>query len=299
MGQKHEQLHISILIISLLLASTLAGCAGQKETNGVVAILTDFGAQDYYVGAIKGTVLATYPQAQVMVAAAEIPAFDVHQAAVTLLFTAQEFPPGTVFLAIVDPGGGAEQRTIAMKTANGQFFIAPDNGLLTLVEQELGATAIHAITNPEWTQPPRRDFVFPWRDIYPPSAAHLAAGKPIADAGPAVDDLVHLAIQPAHQEGNRATGTMLSIDRFGNIQTNIPGEIMDALGLSIGDSARVTAGDKTLDAKFVHLYGDVPKGDPLVFVGGPGFVEVAINWGNAAEDLGAQVEMPLTIEAIR
>jgi hypothetical protein len=136
MGQKHEQLHISILIISLLLASTLAGCIGQKETNGVVAILTDFGAQDYYVGAIKGTVLATYSQAQVMVTTAEIPAFDVHQAAVTLLFTAQEFPSGTVFLAIVDPGGGAEQRAIAMKTANGQFFVAPDNGLLTLVEQE-------------------------------------------------------------------------------------------------------------------------------------------------------------------
>jgi len=147
MGQKHEQLHISILIISLLLAGTLAGCVGQKEPNGVVAILTDFGAQDYYVGAIKGTVLAAYPQAQVMVTTAEIPAFDVHQAAVTLLFTAQEFPPGTVFLAIVDPGGGAGQRAIAMKTANGQFFVSPDNGLLTLVEQELGATAIHAITN--------------------------------------------------------------------------------------------------------------------------------------------------------
>jgi S-adenosylmethionine hydrolase len=95
------------------------------------------------------------------------------------------------------------------------------------------------------------------------------------------------------------TGTMLSIDRFGNIQTNISGEMMDALGLSIGDLTRVTTGDKTLVAKFVHLYGDVPEGDPLVFVGGPGFVEVAINLGNAAEALGAEVEMLLTIEATR
>jgi len=296
MSRNHRWVHLWILIIGLFLIGTLAGCADRKETNGVVAILTDLGAQDYYVGAIQGTVLATYPQAQVMVTTAEIPAFDVHKAAVTLLFTAQEFPPGTVFLAIVDPGGGSEQRAIAMKTANGQFFVAPDNGLLTLVEQELEATAIHAITNPAWTQPPRRDFVFPWRDLYPPAAAYLAIGKPIADAGPAVDDLVRLSIQPTHQEGSRVTGTVLTIDRFGNIQTNIPGEMMDTLGLSIGDPVRVTVGEETLEAHFVHIYGDVPQGDPLVFVGGPGFVEVAINWGNAAEALGTQVEMLLTVE---
>lgn len=285
----------ALFMLIVLVAPMLCGFAKPPEPTGLIALLSDYGEKDFYVGTVKGVIYGIFPGARVVDISHDVTPFDVREGAVTLLLAARKFPAGTVFVGMVDPGVGTERRAIAVETENDQFFVGPDNGLFTLVMQEFGAREIREITNQEWMLTPVSD-TFHGRDIFAPAAAHLARGEPLGDAGPFVQDPFWLSIRPARLEGDKLLGEVLLIDRYGNIQTNITREMFDRLGLAVGDGVSVQLGDQTINSRIQRTYGDAPEGESLVLVASTDFVEIAINMGSAAEEYGAEVGAPVIVQ---
>lgn len=292
---------ICLGVIVPLLASVL-GCA-QEVTATVtsvptktIAFLTDYGTKDFYVGAVKGRILQINPEARIIDITHEVTPYDIHEGAVTLLLAAREFANDTVFLAIVDPGVGTERRPIAAQTNDGKIFVAPDNGLLTFVFQELGVKEVRQITNESWMRPGERSYSFHGRDVFGPVAAHLSLGKSFSEVGPVITDYVTLPINPSKVEDGKLIGQVLWIDQYGNVQVNITGAQAKDAGWKINDRIRIQVGKAApFVAPFVHTYGDVPEGDPLIFQASTDFLEISINMGNMAEFLGAEIGAPVEL----
>src|SRR5688500_9276865 len=173
----------------------------------VVALLTDFGHQDHYVGAVKGAVLTACPKAVIVDVGHEVPAHDVMAAAFALAACYRSFPKGTVFVAVVDPGVGSERRPLALQ-AGGYFFVGPDNGIFTLVLADAARPKVHEITN-------RRlcakviSHTFHARDVFGPVAGHLARGTRLSSVGPPVREWVTFALPPVRQRGGEWVATVL------------------------------------------------------------------------------------------
>ena len=242
---KLKKIGLLMMVVVLLLSTPLLSWAAPPdEPNGLIALLTDYGERDFYAAALKGVIYSIYPQAKVVDITHEVEPFNIHEGAVTLLLAARAFPPGTIFVAVVDPGVGTERRSIIVKTQNNLFFVGPDNGLLTLVMQEFGVQEIREITNEKWMRLPV-SYTFHGRDIFAPAAAHLAQGWPLAEAGPIVTDPIWLPIEVARVEDGKVIGQVLMIDQYGNIQANITGDLLAQIGLSVGDAVSVQVGDIT------------------------------------------------------
>jgi len=242
-----------------------------------IALLTDFGLQDPYVGAMKGAILTVCPEVTLVDLAHEIPAHDVLAGALALEACFTVFPEGTVFLAIVDPGVGSSRRAIAVE-AGGRLFVAPDNGLLSLVLAAQPGAHAHAITSPSLARAEISP-VFHGRDLFGPVAAHLARGLPIAEVGPAVSDLVRLDLPPAERTGEGWQGRVLHVDRFGNLTTSLRAGEIAPLGTPSAGSLEVRAGGRVLP--FVRTYADVALGEPCALVGSGGRIEIAVREGRA------------------
>lgn len=293
---KVKKLGLILMFVLLLVSSPLLyESASAQEMNGLIALLTDYGERDFYAGALKGLIYSIYPDAKVVDITHDIEPFNIHEGAVTLLLAARSFPQGTVFVAIVDPGVGTERRAIIVRTNNNLFFVGPDNGLMTLVMQEFGVQEIREITNESWMRLPV-SYTFHGRDIFAPTAAHLAQGWPMAEAGPIVTDPIWLPIEPARVEGGKVIGQVLMIDQYGNIQANITKGLLEQIGLSLGDLVSVQVGNVQETSPFLRTYGDVPEGEDLIFIASTDFVEISINMGNAAEKFGARIGLPVVIE---
>ncbi len=186
----------------------------------LITLLTDFGTSDYYVAAIKGVLLQVAPTVAVVDVTHDIGPQDVVGAAMVLRQVWPWFPPGTVHLAVVDPGVGSKRRIIAGRY-NGQYVVAPDNGLVSMVHRELRVEAMHLVENRRYMLP-RISATFQGRDIMAPVASHLAAGLPIGRLGPATDRLEIIPIAtPTKLEDHTLVGEVLCVDRFGNLVTNI------------------------------------------------------------------------------
>jgi S-adenosylmethionine hydrolase len=242
----------------------------------MIALLTDFGLQDPYVGAMKGAILTVWPEATLVDLVHEIPAHDVLAGALALEASYGAFPEGTVFLAVVDPGVGSPRRPLAVQ-AGGRLFVAPDNGLLTCVLVAHGDARAHVIANPALA---RREVspVFHGRDLFGPAAAHLARGLPIAEVGPLVSDLVRLEL-PVRRTRDGWQGEVLHADRFGNLTTTLRDVDLAALGTPGPGRLEVLVAGRVLP--FVRTYSDVPEGEPCALVGSGGRLELAVNRGRA------------------
>ena len=240
-----------------------------------LTLTTDFGTADTYVAQMKGVILARVPTATIVDATHAVPPQDVRRAALLVADLADAFPPGSVHVAVVDPGVGT-CRAILAAAAGGQFYLAPDNGLLTVIFDRQPAAAVHAVTNPQH----RRAAVsqtFHGRDIFAPAAAALLAGVPIEELGPRVTDCVRLDGLTAMWEPDGLVGHIAWADHFGNLVTTIPAAWMPE------DPARLRlcVGQHTLHG-LRQCYADVPPGTPLVLVGSSGRLEIAVNGGSAA-----------------
>lgn len=286
-------------LLMTLAPAALAQSPAQRVSNGIVAFVTDWGERDFYVGAAKGVALSIFPEVTLVDISHYVEPYDIMEGAVTLMLAAREFPSGTTFVAVVDPGVGTERRPIVVHTENDLFFVGPDNGLFTLVMQEFGVKNVYHITNPSFMRPGKISYSFHGRDIFTPTATHIAAGRPVADVGPAVDDYIVMDIQPARREGDALLGEIIFVDVYGNMQANIDVKLVDELGLAFGDEVWVTVGDTRILSKFVNTYGDVPVGDDLVFIASTDLVEISVNFGNAAERFGAGIGAPVRIEPAR
>ncbi|MDQ1472902.1 MAG: hypothetical protein QOJ99_4382 [Bryobacterales bacterium] len=243
----------------------------------IVTLLTDFGLADHYVGAMKGAVLSVCPQAQLIDISHEVAPYQILQAAYTLSQAWQTFPAGTIHLVVVDPGVGSARRPILVE-AGGHYFIAPDNGVLTMVlNSQPRYAATHLTARQYFRQTVSQ--TFHGRDIFAPVAGHLATGVPPADFGEAIDDPVILPI----------TGMVLSIDRFGNIITSFGWDDLDpGFELILGD---------TVIQRRCRSYSEAQLGELFAIKGSGGFVEVSLNQGNAARALG--VSRGTTVEIRR
>jgi len=253
----------------------------------VIALLTDFGTQDHYVGAMKGAILTVCPEAQLVDIVHEVAPHDVEAAAFMLAAAHVAFPPGTVFLAVVDPDVGSSRRALAME-ARGWRFVAPDNGLLTLLLADDAAARLHEITNAGLYRH-EVSATFHGRDVFGPVAGHLARGLPLEEVGPPVHDPVRLSLPPVRRhDGTEWESEVVHVDRFGNLTTNLTRrDLEDILAVLDADRAGVVVVVEGAELPLARTYSDVSEGEACALVGSAGRLEIAVNGGSAARLLGA------------
>jgi S-adenosylmethionine hydrolase len=259
----------------------------EPERGGLLVLLTDFGDRDYYVGAVKGAAYRANPRVRVESITHHVAPFDVREGAVTLSLAAREYPRDAVFVAVVDPGVGDHQRAIALRTRAGRTYVAPDNGLLTLVAREEGIAEVRDITGfrPLERVPSK---TFHARDLFVPTGALLAGGTPLRRVGPALDGIRKLALaEPAFEDG-ALKGMVVRVDRHGNVVTNIPRQLVDAARLARGDRLSITVGSRTFDAPLAAASADVAEGRALARLDSLGRVELAVRKGSLALRIGAR-----------
>ncbi len=246
----------------------------------VITLLTDFGVADTYVGQMKGAILAIAPAATLVDLTHAVPAQDVFAGAFLLWTAVAAFPPGTVHLAVVDPGVGSSRRALAVQTQRGDRLVGPDNGLLMPAAERLGGigSAVGLAT------PASASATFHGRDVFAPAAARLAAGAPLRDLGRPVTDLVELSLPTANEDG----GQVVHVDVYGNLITNIPAD-------SLARDSVVAVGDAQVP--LVAFYEQAQPGALLALIGSAGLLEISVRNGSAAERLGARRGTPVTLSS--
>ncbi|MCP4246330.1 MAG: SAM-dependent chlorinase/fluorinase [bacterium] len=257
----------------------------KPEDRPIITLLTDFGTQDWYVAAVKGVILQIAPEAVVVDVTHDIEPQDIVQAAFVLRRTLEWFPPGTIHLAVVDPGVGSSRRILAGRYA-GQYVVAPDNGLITMVHHELPVEAVHQVANRAFALR-SVSATFHGRDIMAPAAAHLAAGVTVRQLGPPTDHVEVLKLAaPRREAGPRLIGEVLCIDRFGNLITNIT---RHELMRTFRKTRAVEVYLREVSVGPVRTgYHEVATGQPVALIGGSDHLEISINCGHAEQTLSGQ-----------
>jgi hypothetical protein len=259
----------------------------------VITLLTDFGTRDAYVGAMKGVILGINPPGALVDLTHEIPPQDLTAGAFVLAAAAPYFPPGTVHLAVVDPGIGTGRRGLAA-FARGQYFVGPDNGLFHFIFKEADDLAIVSLENRAYFRA-EISATFHGRDIFAPVAAHLARGVALEELGPPVTDPVLLSLPEPVFDEDEAAGELIYADRFGNLVSNLRFDrLLSWLG---GQEFLVQVGPCTL-TRFSTTYGEVAPGEVLALKGSHGYLEIACNLASAAERLGVSVGAPLRVRKV-
>lgn len=262
----------------------------------LIVFMTDFGTLDDAVAICKGVMKGIAPEAEIIDLTHEVTPFSIAEGARLLARTSQYYPPGTVFLTVIDPGVGTSRRSIVVKTRRGQYFVLPDNGLITQVVERDGIADIREIRNPHWLLTGSSSSTFHGRDVYSPVAAHLAHGEDWTQLGPARADVTRLDIPRAVTDANGIKGLVVALDGpFGNLVTNIEGEDFRKLGYRYGDAVRAAVGTSELQLPFVATFGAVATGKPLLFIDSRGLVSLAINQGNFAKQNAVTPPVSLTI----
>lgn len=243
----------------------------------LLTLLTDFGLTDYYVAAVKGTVLRLAPGTTLVDISHDVPAGDVETASFLLAAAFPSFPAGTVHLAVVDPGVGSARRILAVRTSEGPLlapgsFLAPDNGLLTPFFDR--AEEIRSVERPDLFLPSPGQ-TFHGRDRFAPTAAALLCGEPFAALGPAVDDPVRLPIPPPRRAAGELLGRVAHIDRYGNLVTDIPATWLPAA------PCRVEIGSRATD-RHASCYAEIPPGEAAFLSGSLGTIELSLNGDDLA-----------------
>ncbi len=241
----------------------------------MITLTSDFGLKDPYVAEMKGVILSINPKAALIDITHEIDKFNIRMAAFILASAAPYFPQGTVHLAVVDPGVGTERRAIVVQTKKA-FLVGPDNGVLMLAAQSQEIEAIHHLTNPN-LQLPKTSNTFHGRDIFAPAASYIDKGVQPSEFGPEIKNPVTSQFSAVKHGSNGLWGEVLHIDGFGNIITNVKEE-----NLTNGKLLNVKLPKVSLKIKFAKKYGEADPQKPIILVGSHGFVEIALNQGNAA-----------------
>jgi len=253
----------------------------------LITLLTDFGTSDHYVAAMKGVMLSVAPGAALVDITHDIPPGDILAGAFVLAQALPYFPPGTVHCVVVDPTVGTDRRALAA-VFGGQTVVFPDNGVITFVNRSRPLEAIAVIRDEAYFLSPALSSTFHGRDMFAPVAAHLAAGLDVGRLGPQPENMTLLELpEPQRQGRAEVLGQVLHVDRFGNLISNIPAAMLDSA--SVGDGPwEVFCGDRSV-GPLRPTYAFAEPGQPLALVNSMGLVEVAVNGGSAAEELGAGV----------
>lgn len=260
--------------------------------SGVVVVQTDFGVKDGAVSAVKGVMYNVDKTLVVSDLTHEIPAFNIWEAAYRLYQTATYWPAETVFVSVVDPGVGTKRRSIVALSKDGRYFVTPDNGALTLIDDTVGLQEVRTIDETRNRLPGSSEsYTFHGRDLYGYTAARLASGKiTFAEVGPKIDaPIIKLSYEKARIVGKQLRGTLVILDpQYGNAWTNISKTLMKEFGMQIGSRYTVSVYDN--DAKkysatltYASTFGDVPMGGDLLYVNSLLNLALAKNQGNFAQ----------------
>ena len=260
-----------------------------------ITFLTDFGLQDDFVGTCHGVIALIAPDARVIDITHGIPPQAILQGALVLRSTMKYMPVG-VHLAVVDPGVGGHRRAIAVRTADGRSFVGPDNGLLMLAADELGIEGAHELADPSYRLP-EVSRTFHARDVFAPAAAHLAAGVAIDQLGPAIEpsELVRIDVPAPSVGKSQISATVVGVDRFGNVATNMQDAHVRSLGVARGDRVEVRLTFERYYATLADTFADAAAGELILYEDSYGLVTLAISNGNAARLTGVGVGDELRI----
>lgn len=268
-------------------------------TRPIVALLTDFGDADHYVGAMKGAILTVCPDAEIVDIVHSLEPHDIEGGAWCLAASFRTFPPGSVFVAVVDPEVGSSRRGVVIEAA-GYFFVGPDNGLFTYVLNETGDYRMHTITN-QTLMRPQVSSTFHGRDVFGPVAGYLAKGTPAWQVGPPAEDPVMFAIPSMRQKGpGEWEATVVHVDRFGNLTTSLyERDLAAMLGEAGNDPTEVVVLIEGMVIPLVHTYSDVAEGETCALVGSTGRLEIAVHRGSAAQSLGTGKGTSVRVRLVR
>jgi len=253
----------------------------------VITLLTDFGTQDTFVGVMKGVIKTIAPDADVIDLTHHVPPQDIKAGAFALKTAYRYFPPGTIHLAVVDPGVGGTRRPVAVKIGE-HIYVCPDNGLLSHVLAEETLTQAVTLDDTQFHLP-QRSRTFHGRDIFAPVAAHLAGGVPLEALGAQADTLQTFPLSAPVVSGDTITCHVIYADVFGNLFTDLTAE--HAAGLSF---AAVGVGGAVIHG-LSDSYSSAPEGSPLALFGSSGHLEVAVRNGNARRQLGVEEGREVTV----
>jgi len=298
----------SRLLVSLLLLVGLFGSACSKSPTGknaaqtsgipaarpVIVFMTDFGAANDAVAICKAVMLGIAPDARLMDITHQVTPYSIEEGARFLEAVTPYYPSGTVFLVVVDPGVGTSRKAVIVKSKKGQYFVLPDNGLITPVVERDGLDSAREITNPHWMIQAPVSSTFHGRDIFSPAAAHLAAGWDFTLVGPEVPQLVRLNPKTATIAENGISGDIIGLDDpFGSLITDIPGDEFRKLGYVLGDKLVVEINKKPATLPYAKTFMDVSVGDTLLYIDSRGRVGIAINQGNYSKKFN--IEPPASV----
>lgn len=257
--------------------------------SSLITLTSDFGVQDHYVGVMKAVILSICPGARMIDISHNIPPQDIMAGAWVVRNSAMLFPPRSVHLVVVDPGVGTERKPVAMKIRD-QLFVGPDNGIFSLIADEHEHYAVQLKNSDFWRSDPSS--TFHGRDIFAPVAAHLANGTGIDELGDPLESLetYRWAVPISDKDGIQ--GWIVHIDRFGNLVTNIPEEMIRETGTDA--QLKIYVGNTILD-KIVETFGSVTEGEPAAYIGSAGMLEIAINKGDAHKMLGVEKGAQISI----
>jgi S-adenosylmethionine hydrolase len=274
----------ALTLVSLVLSGALA------QARAPLVLLTDFGTQDGAVSAMKGVAYGVSQDLLISDLSHENP--SIFAGAYRLYQTEQFWPAGTVFVAVVDPGVGTKRLSIVLKTRTGHYFVAPDNGLTSLVAERDGIEALRQIDEHVNRRPGSEDsHTFHGRDVFAYTGARLAAGViTFEQVGPELppQSLIAIAYRKAQRQGEKVSGIIPILDvQFGNVWSNIPKDLFDQLHVALGTAlhVRIYHHGELIDdsvAPYQRTFGDVPVGKPLVYVNSLLNLAVALNQGSYA-----------------
>lgn len=264
-------------------ATTDANAAASASRKTIV-FLTDFGTANDAVAICRAVMVGIAPEARIMDITHQVTPFSIEEGARFLAGVSPYYPAGTVFVGVVDPGVGTSRKAVIVKTKKGQYFVVPDNGLVSPVVDRDGLDSAREITNSQWMIGDKVSSTFHGRDIFSPAGAHLAAGWDYNMAGPEVQQLVRLTPKTAQVTDKGITGEVIGLDDpFGSLITDIAGDDFKKLGYALGDKVTLQINKKPFTLPYSKTFMDVRVGEPLLYIDSRGRVGFAINQGNFSQ----------------
>ena len=288
---------VLVLLALMPVLSALANAQTAKYPPTIV-FMTDFGVVDDSVAICRGVMYSIMPEVRIVDLTHDVTPFSILDGARFLAGATPYYPAGTVFVVVIDPGVGSTRKAIVAKSKPGQYFVLPDNGLLTLVEQRDGIEAVREIANTDWMIGAKLSSTFHGRDVFSPAGAHLARGDDWSTVGPEmpVKNLVRLNLQAAKFDDQGLTAEVIATDGpFGNLVTNVAADVFLKLGYQRGQEVPVEIGGKKMRMKFVNTFSDVPLKQPLFYINSRGYLAVAVNQGSFSAVYGVTPPVELLI----
>lgn len=290
------------VLAALVFAVAGLACAHAQDSQAkappTVVFMTDFGVVDDSVALCKGVMYSIAPELRVVDLTHQVTPFSILDGARFLYGATPYFPAGTVFVVVIDPGVGSTRKAIVAKSKRGQYFVLPDNGLMTLVQDRDGIEAAREITNRDWMIGAALSSTFHGRDIFSPVGAHLAHGEDWSHVGPevAVSQLIRLDLTASKLDERGLSGAVIATDGpFGNLVTNISGEDFLKLDYGRGQNVHLTIGKTEMNIPFVRTFSDVPLKKPLLYIDSRGHVGLAVNQGSFVSTYDVKVPAQIFI----